>query len=229
MPTSGNPDWTQTVGQLCLSAALELGVVGLGDSLDDSEQSEMMTRLNSMLAKWSIDANLFREDVATVTVGTTGVLALDSDVRDIRSARFVQSATNKRWIAPWNRDQFFALPNRAQTGASPMAFYLGRATTGLTLNVWPVPTANISLELDINRGFYFASGPEQEFDLPREWHEAALYGLAARCANMFGATKLDPGAVQRIETQARTTYEKMLDHDRPDSYFFEYDSPVEVR
>jgi hypothetical protein len=61
MTVSTNSDWTQTVGQICLSAAMELGAVGLGDSLEASEELEMTTRLNSMLAKWSIDANLFRE------------------------------------------------------------------------------------------------------------------------------------------------------------------------
>jgi hypothetical protein len=227
MPTSGNPDWVQTVGQLCLSAAYELGAVPMGDSLEDSEQEEMQTRLNSMMAKWSIEANLFREALATITLtGGTGAATLPSDVRDIRSVRYVQSSTNKRTLAYWNRDQFLSLPNRATVG-TPTIFYYSQQTGGDQLYVWPVPAADVSLELDYSRAFYFAEGPDQEFDLPAEWHEAALYGLAARCANMFGAA--NPMVVQRVDAQARITFERMLDSDRPDSYFFEYDSPVEVR
>jgi hypothetical protein len=75
----------------------------------------------------------------------------------------------------------------------------------------------------------FAEGPEQELDIPPEWHEAVLYGLASRSAGIFGTTMLDPAKVSRCDTQAKTSYERMLDSDRPDSYYFEYDQPVEVR
>jgi hypothetical protein len=34
--------------------------------------------------------------------------------------------------------------------------------------------------------------------------------------------------VARCDQQARTTYEQLLDSDRPDSYQFEYDSPVRL-
>ena len=227
MPTSSNPDWTQTVGQLCLSAALELGALGMGDTLEASEELEMITRLNSMLAKWSVDANLFREATATITIlGGTGAATLPSDVRDIRSVRHIQSSTLKRQLAAWNRDEFYALPNRAQSGQNPVAFYYSQQIGGDQLYVWPVPSADTDLEIDYSRTFYFAEGPEQEVDLPPEWHEAVLYGLAARCANIFGTA--DPAKVVRIDTQAKASYERLLDSDRPDSYRFEYDSPVEV-
>jgi hypothetical protein len=230
MARSTNPDWSQTVGQICLSAALELGAVSMGDSLEASEELEMITRLNSMMAKWSIEANLFREATGTLTLlGGTGAGTLPIDVRDVRSVRHIVSSTAMRTLAPWNRDQFMALPNRTQTGQNPSIFYYAQQLGGDQLYVWPVPTADIDLELDYSRVFFFAEGPEQELDLPPEWHEAVLYGLAARSANIFGATRLDPGAVARIDAQAKATYEQMLDSDRPDSYFFEYDSPVEVR
>jgi len=221
--------WSQTVGQLCLSAAMELGAVGLGDSLDAAEEAEMTTRLNSMLAKWSIEANLFREGTETVTVpGGTGVVVLPDTVRDVRSVRLIQSTTSYRMLAVWNRDQYFVLPNRMQSGA-PMAVYLGRQVDGLSLYLWPVPDADVDLDLDVSRAFNFATGPDQALDIPPEWHEAALYGLASRSAGIFGTTQMDPAKVQRCDAQARATYERMLDADRPDSYFFEYDRPVEVR
>lgn len=231
MPTSGNTAWFQTVGQLEQSAALELGAIGMGDSLEASEEAEMTKRLNSMLAKWSIEANLFRDEVATVTItGTTGAATLPTDVRDVRGVRHIQSATYQRPLQSWNRDDYFRLPNRAQTGATPLAYYLAKrnADSGPALYIWPVPATDVDLELDYNRGFYFAEGPEQTLDLPEEWHEAALYGLAARCAGIFGATQLDPGNVERITAQAKAEFDRMLDSDRPDSYRFEYDSPVEA-
>jgi hypothetical protein len=230
MTVSTNSDWTQTVGQICLSAAMELGAVGMGDSLESSEQLEMQTRLNSMLAKWSIDANLFREASGTITVtGGTGAATLPPSIRDVRSVRHIQSASSKRMLGLWNRDEYFQLPNRAQTGASPMVAYFSKQIGGAVLYLWPIPTADVDIELDYNRSFYFAEGPEQELDIPPEWHEAVLYGLASRSAGIFGTTKLDPAQVSRCDTQAKTSYERMLDSDRPDSYYFEYDQPVEVR
>jgi hypothetical protein len=38
---------------------------------------------------------------------------------------------------------------------------------------------------------------------------------------MFGTTRIDPGTVQRVEGQAQMLYQRMLDADRPDSYYFE--------
>jgi hypothetical protein len=226
---STNSNWTQTVGQICLSAAMELGAVGIGDSLEAPEEAEMTIRLNSMLAKWSIDANLFREASGTLTIaGGTGAGTLPASVRDIRSVRYIQGSTSKRMLSLWNRDEYFQIPNRTQTGF-PMAAYLSKQIGGAVLYLWPVPAADVDLEIDYNRSFFFAEGPEQELDIPLEWHEAVLYGLASRSAGIFGTTALDPAKVARCDNQAKVCYERMLDSDRPDSYYFEYDSPVEVR
>jgi len=220
--------WSQTVGQICLSAAMELGAVGLGDSLEAPEEAEMTTRLNSMLAKWSIEANLFREESGTITIaGGTGAATLPDTIRDIRSVRLIQSATSQRMLAIWNRDQYFLLPNRSQSG-NPMAVYFSPQIGGAVLYLWPVPAADVDLDLDYSRAFNFVSGPDETLDLPAEWHEAVLYGLASRSAGIFGTTQLDPAKVQRCDAQAKASYDRMLDADRPDSYFFEYDHPVEA-
>ena len=229
MTRSANPEWTQTVGQLCLSAARELGAVGLGDSLDSQELEEMIIRLNSMLGKWSEEMNQWRDESATITVpAATGAATLPVEVSTIRSVRYIESATYKRPLAAWNRDQYFILPNRSQAGA-PTAYYHAQRMDGDAIYFWPVPAAEADFELDYSRGFYFAEGPEQELDIPRQWHEAALYGLASRCAGIFNTLELDPSLVQRCDAQARASYQTLLDADRPDSYYFEYDSPVEAR
>lgn len=227
MTRSTNPNWTYTVGELCLSAARELGAVGLGDSLDSEEEGEMVTRLNSMLAKWSVDANLFREATAeTIIAAGVGAATLPAEVRDVRAVRYVESSTYQRQLAPWNRDEYYALPNLAQTG-TPTAFYFSKQLGGGQLFLWPVNSLDATLVVDYNRTFFFAEGPDQELDIPAEWHEAALYGLASRCAGIFNTVELDPSIVQRCDAQAAASYQKALDADRPDSYYFLYDSPVE--
>lgn len=229
MARSTNPNYTWTVAELCLSAARELGAVGISDTLDSTEEAEMIKRLNSMLAKWSKDANLWRQASGTVSIsGGVGAGTLPAEVHDIRSARHVITATNKRPLVQWNRDQYFTLPDRAQVG-DPTAYYFARGLAGVQLYIWPVPAAAVTIEIDYARPLYFAESNAQELDIPFEWHEAALYGLASRSAGLFGTITINPQAVQRCDAQARSSYERMLDADRPDSYFFEYDSPVEVR
>ena len=228
MPRSSNPNWTQTAAELCASAARELGAIGLGETLDSAEQEEMITRLNSMLGVWSVEANLFREASATISLlAGVGSATLPAEVRDIRGASYVESATYSRPLLQWNRDEYNSLPNRAQTG-KPTIFYYSRQVDGDQIYLWPVPDTDCDIELDYSRNFYFIESPEQELDLPPEWHQAALYGLASRCAGIFGTTRLDPAAVSRCDTQSLATYNRLLDADRPDSYQFYYDRPVET-
>lgn len=228
MAVSTDTDWTLTAAQLCLNAAQELGAIGMGDSLEDTEEEAMVGRLNGMLAKWSIEGNLWREQTATVTIAVAaGAATLPSEVRDVRGVRHIQSATYKRPLGQWNRDEYMRLPNRTQAG-TPTIYYYSQQTGGDQLFVWPVPATSQDFELDYSRTFYQITDPSQEVDIPKEWLEAVLYGLAARCANIFGTTRIDPNTVQRIDAQAKAEFDRMLDADRPDAYQFEYDSPVEI-
>jgi hypothetical protein len=83
-----------------------------------------------------------------------------------------------------------------------IAYFSKQIGGGRPLSVAVSLPADVDLELDYNRSFFFAEGPEQELDIPPEWHEAVLYGLASRSAGIFGTTQLDPAKVQRCDTQA---------------------------
>jgi hypothetical protein len=228
MARSTNPNWTQTAGQICHSAAFELGAVGMDDTLGDAEMQEMLKRLNSMLAKWSNEMNMWRETIETFPIlAGIGTVALPAYVQTVRAARYVESSSYLRPLASWNRDQWQMLPNPVSVGP-PTIFYHETGLDGSILNIWPIPSSNQSLEVDYNRAFYFVESPDQELDIPPEWHEAVLYGLASRSAGIFGATAINPSAVGRCDQQARASYQELLDSDRPDSYVFEYDSPVRL-
>ncbi len=228
MAQSTNTDWTLTFSELATSAATELGAIGMGDSLEASEEEEMRLRMNAMLAKWSTDANLWRDETATITIsGGAGAATLPSEIRDIRGLRHIQSATYKRPLLEWARDDYLSLPNRAQAG-TPTIYYFQPSIGGAVLRIWPVPATDQDFELDISRRFHQIEDPSQEVDIMPEWYEAALYGLAARCANIFGTTRVDPNTVQRVDAQAKAEYDRLLDSDRPNYYAFGYDSPVET-
>lgn len=223
MPTSGVTILELTAGDAIKSAMVELGALPSNDEPEDSERDEAMRRLNNMLKTWSVEANLFREASATATIaGGTGAATLPADVRDVIAVRHIVSATNRRELAQWNRSQYRALPNRATAG-NPSAFYYqqGTADVGDQLFIWPVSATDIDLEFEYSRGAYSVTAPDESLDVPVEWQEAVILGLASRCASMFGADKLNPATVSRVDARAEALYQRLLDADRPDSYYFE--------
>lgn len=221
MTTSGITDWPLTAGDVVKQALIELGSLNQGEDPDGTEMEDGLLRLNSMLRSWGGEGNLFRE--ATTTIAFTagvGSIALSADIREVNAAWFVGSYN--RPLAPWNRGQFMSLPNSAQTG-TPVAFYVQTAIGGLTLNLWPIPSANCTIELDYSRQAQTVTDPAETVDVPEEWQEALIMGLASRLASMFGVTETAPAKVQRIDGRAQALYQHLLDRDRPDTYVFEPD------
>ncbi len=221
MTTSGITDWAMTAGDLITRALKELGVLSSGGAPDADEMSDGIDTLNFMLKSWAGEANVFREASGTIIVpGGTGAVTLPESYRDLNSVRHVVSATNHRPLMMWNRAQYYSLPNRATVG-NPTCYYLGQTAGADELRIWPVPAADVTLDLDYSRGAQIVTLPTETVDVPQEWYETVVYGLASRLANMFGASRLDPNAVGVVTQRAEMLYSLMLDRDRPESYFFE--------
>ena len=219
MPTSGETSFEWTAGDLIKSAMVELGVLSLGDEPDSDEYAEAVRRLNGFLKYLATKGAMFRDSTGTVTItGGTGAATLDSAIRDVSSVRHVVSATNYRQLMPWNRSQYYAMPNRAAVG-NPSIYFINKTTTGNEIRIWPVPAADITLHIDYSRGAEVVTAPDETLDVPEDWHDAMLYNLASRLASMFGADRIDTVKLQRVERSAAETLNAMLDADRPDSYF----------
>ena len=221
MATSGVTDWTVTAGDLVTRALKEIGVLPSGGVPEAEELSDGIDTLNFMLKSWAGESNLFREATGTITIpGGTGAGTLPQGIRDINSVRHVVSATFDRPLTQWNRSQYYSMPNRAAVG-NPTVYYLAQTVGSDELRVWPVPAADVTLHLDYSRSPEIVTGPTETVDVPQEWYEAVVFGLAARMANMFGATRLDPNAVAVVTQRAEVLYRELLDRDRPESYYFE--------
>ncbi len=221
MPTSGVTDWALSAGEVIRAAMVELGALNSSEDPESSEETDAMQRLNAMLKTWGGEANLFREGTGTLTIAAaTGAGTLPSSVRTVNSVRHILSATNQRPLMQWNRDQYFQLPNRISVG-NPSIYYVARTPSSTVIQVWPVPAAATTYHLDYGQAVETVTGVDEELDVPQEWQEAVILGLASRCASMFGTTRLDPGTVQRVDMRAAELYQQLLDRDRPDSYFFE--------
>jgi len=199
----------------------ELGELSQGEDPSGEEMEDGILRLNAMLRSWSGEGNLFREASGTLTL-LAGVASgtLPADVRDVSSVRYVGSFN--RPLAQWNRGQFYSVPNRTQAG-TPIAYYVSETISGKTLTVWPVPSTDATLELDYSRVAQTVTDPSETVDVPEDWQEALILGLASRLASMFGTTETAPAKVQRIDVRAQALYQRLLDRDRPDVYVFEPD------
>lgn len=221
MATSGVTDWPLTCGEIIQQAMIELGVLNSGEDPESSEINDAMLRLNSMLKTWSRKVNLWRDGTATLIVtGGAGSATLPQEVRDVNSVRQVISATNYRLLTAWNRDQYLTLPNRAAVG-NPTIYYVKRDLNDVEIRIWPVPAADITLHLDYSHSAEVATAPDETLDIGQEWSETVILNLAARCAGMFGANRLDPQTVGDVKQRAAILEQELFDSDRPDSIVFE--------
>lgn len=221
MPTSGETSWVLTAGDAIRQAMVELGVLSAGEDPDDSEMNDGIVRLNAMLQSQQLASLMSREATGTLAVpAAAGAATLPASIRDVSGVRHVVNATYHRPLAEWNRSQFYSLPNRAQAG-NPTTWTLERGRAGHVLRLWPVPATAVTLHLDYSRMADVVTAPDEEIDLPQEWGEAIIYNLATRLAGMFGASRIDPANLQRVEMRAAQLLTEALDADRPNSYFME--------
>ena len=221
MATSGVYNWPLTAGEIVQQAMVELGVLNSGDDPDNHEMTDCMVRFNSMLKGWSRKANLWRDEVGTLLVpGGTGAVTLQQSVRDINSVRQIVSPTNHRTLAPWNRDEYYSMPNRAAIG-NPTCYYVKRDTDSVQIYVWPVPTVDILLHADFQRAAQTITEPGETLDISQEFGETVILGLASRIAGMFGASRIDQATVADVKQRAAILEQEMLDSDRPDSIVFQ--------
>lgn len=209
-----------TAAQIMDLAAKELGYVGAGENLTGAEYLDVLPHLNFMLKSWQADGvNLWRETEgsATFTAGQRTV-TLEPFVIDVLEARAIQSPSYERPLQRWEIGEYQAIPNKATPGY-PTAYYLGKGAAEVTMSVWPVPYQATVINYSYARVIGDVTEATQVLDVPQQWTEAVWVNLAARCATLFGATRLDPAALQVVQMKADMLYGKMLDSDRPASVF----------
>lgn len=83
------------------------------------------------------------------------------------------------------RRDYFDTPTKLQEGEVVMAHYSPQLTNGL-LYVWPTGSSvNERLHFTFERALEDITAVDDNFDLPQEWLETFMYGLAVRMALQF--------------------------------------------
>ncbi len=214
MTTSGETAFSNTARDYVTQALLENGIIAIADDPEADELTACLFRFNAMLKSWSGRGLSWKQETITQAgVANTATITLPAYVREVNGCRYVDSATNERAMARWERDDYNILPNRSASG-TPSVYYVDRNTGAITLYVWPVPTATFSLKLDIDRIIETITNASETLDIPEEWTECVMANLAVRCCNVFGE---QPS--QELVERAQRLEREMFDAWRPASYF----------
>lgn len=213
MATSGTTVFSNTVRDIVTDALDENGILPLGTDPEAHEMDKCIRRLAAMLKSWQLKGVLWKQETISATItANVATVTLPVYVRGVNSARYVQSATNERMMKRFERDEYYSLPNKAASG-TPTIYYLKRDETAPVLHVWPVPTANASVKLEIDRAMDTVTAASETLDVPEELTETVYTNLAVRCCGVFG---IEPK--QELVVRARELEREMLDDYRPASY-----------
>ncbi len=216
MTTSGTAAWSLTARDIITAALQENGIVGLGETPTAEESDVCLLRLNAILKSWPVGLHLQSQATVSFTAGVSTV-TLAAGVERVAGARLVNSATNHRTLYQWERDEYMSLPNKVSSGP-PSIFYAAQTNDGVTLTVWPVPTATTSVIIDYLRKPETVTSLNETVDFPERYTEALYAMLAVRCAGIFAAP-LTPELVARAERLRR----EAEDAERPDAYYLGQD------
>ena len=208
--------FTMTAGDLVTRAMQNRRCLALGRTPTAAEMAYGLERLNLLLkplaryegTQWAAD-----EATATVTAGNANVTLSPRPGRVV-SVGLVLSATNERPLARWEIGQYDVLPNKASVG-DPTLYVVRETTAGVSLRVWPVPSANRTLNY---RYIRVPDDVEQAtaVDVPQDWLQDIENVLADDLTAFANGNPDLPG-------KAAYSRRLMEDRARPDSYFFEPD------
>lgn len=206
---------TITTQDLIADALRKIGVVAEDEPMTADQAANGLRAWNRLLKSWQNRGyNLWT--VATLSIPlTTAASYTMSPVRPIRilNARLVRDGIETPMIQ-MTRQEYDALPVKTSTGL-PTQFYYDKQREAALFYVWPVLVAASGETVNVT---YEREAEDQTLagvpDIPGEWWEAAVYGLAARLADDYGQNV--PNVIARAEEELRLA---MAD-DREESVFF---------
>lgn len=219
MATSGTTSATMTASEIIQAALQELGVLSAGESPDGDDLELGLRSLNFMMKSWAArGVTSWRNEDGTVPVVADQSEAVITNAIDVLDVRFVQAGGYERMLQRWELGQYRQLPNKATPG-NPVAYAVDKAPSGVKLLLWPLPVTTSSLRYSYTRITEDVTDGAQTLDLPQEWLEAVYVALAARLAQAYGVTRIDPATAQIIIQRAITAENEMFAADQPSSIY----------
>lgn len=206
---------TYTNRDLITDAYRKIGVVAQDEPMDADTAQAGMRALDRLLKSWQNHGYQLWATASQSIVLTTAAAQVLSPVRPLRiySARLVQTGGNELPMCELTRSEYDRLPNKTTTG-TPTQFYYDRQRESALFYVWPLDTTGRTVNITYEREMEDQTDLEGTPDVPGEWWDALVYGLAARLADDFARNK--PMVVQRAEREL----DLALSMDREGSVYF---------
>lgn len=212
MAVSNSTDFKETAQQLIIDAMAELGISEDEEPLEDIDLQKGLRALNRMLKAWQADGVMVWTltegmlalvyDQGAYAFGAGGVFtSVPFEIAEMRINRNGNDLPMNRL----SRDEYMALPNKTARGY-PTQFYYDRQRSGGTLYLWPTPDIGVgTVKFTYSRIIMDMDAGANDIDLPQEWHEAIVFGLAARLVGTYGMA--GKPAAGRVEKMAAETYQ----------------------
>lgn len=206
---------TYTNGDLITDALRKIGVVSEDESATSDQMSNAVRALNRMLKAWQNKGySLFPVASQTVTL-TTATNYTMSPVRPIRihSVRYNNGSTELP-MQELTRQEYDDLPIKTSTGI-PTCWYYDKQREAAKLYIWPVMASVTSETLEITYERELEDVTEASVaDVPGEWWDAVVYGLAARLMDDYSVN------AQNVIGRAEAELAEALAADREGSFYF---------
>ena len=201
-----------TAQEVVEDALAELGVHQAEEPLQTVELNRGLRALNRMVKAWQA------EGVMCWTYAEGSLTLADSDGSysfaaggdfvtvpfEITQMRVSHDGGNEIEMVRLSREDYYRLPNRTVEGF-PTQFYYDRQRDSGTLYVWPEPDdALYDVTFTYRRIIMDLDAGANNFDIPQEWYEALVFGLARRLIGPYGAS--GKPVASRIIAEAERSY-----------------------
>lgn len=218
MATSGSTDFTLTTHDLIIEARKKIGIHETEEPLQADQLTMGKKTLNSMLKSWQVGG----VSMSQYTEGTLTLVQSQSSYSfasggdfatvpfDMVDVRITRNGSDLPMME-LSREEYYAIPRKAQEGYPTQWFYDRQRNSG-TMYVWPTPDATAgTLKFTYVRKIEDMDSNEDDLDLPQEWFEAVIYGLADRLAEEYGLTNTPLG--QRVAQNAAMSLQEIKEFD----------------
>lgn len=206
---------TYTNFEVCAEALRKIGVLSKGETPEAEDFDGALKQLGRMLKAWqSREYNLWAKASGSLILTTAASYTLDP-VRPLRilSARLKRNGIEMPMVQ-MTRDEYDELPQKDSTG-TPTQFYYNRQREEARFFVWPVLAAPNGETIEYTYERELADVVSDEpVDVPSEWYDAVVYGLAARLADDY---MID---APRVIARAEEEFKEALSFDREGSVIF---------
>ncbi|QDP58758.1 MAG: hypothetical protein GOVbin1573_45 [Prokaryotic dsDNA virus sp.] len=178
---------TQTTLDICTAALRHAGRTPWGQAAEAEDMAFAVGEIFRMLKAWQASDALWTRDTQSVALVTAqAAYTLTSPARPLRihNARYKDANGYEMPMERMTADEYDALPDKASRGIPTTWFYDRKAEAG-TLYVWPVPASATTetIEMRIEAEIEDITSSTDALDVPAEWYDAVVYGLAARLSS----------------------------------------------